>query len=236
MPVHDPFPCRFFLFDLDGTLIDSKTDIAYALNSALARAGFKPLPVSKVAEFVGDGVQKLVRRSLREAMGAEAVSEQIATVIDLYLQEYEAHLLDTTSLHDGVREALNRLGWASFGVVTNKPERFSRRILEGLEVGDRFCVIVGGDTIPQRKPDPAPLQEAMRRCAAAPSETVMVGDSAVDVVAGKAAGLFTCGVTGGFRDRAELESAGCDLIISGLIELPEHFCPPISEGQRNKGA
>jgi phosphoglycolate phosphatase len=225
MPEHKPFPCRLFLFDLDGTLIDSKADIAHALNLALIRLGFPPLPMSKVMDFVGEGVQKLVQRALREVAGCDPDSEQVRIAVNLYQQEYESHLLDSTCLYDGVREALDRLPWASLAVVTNKPEQFSRRILEELGVGDRFCAILGGDSIPQRKPDPAPLLKAMAQCGAVPSETVMVGDSAVDVCAGKAAGIFTCGVTGGFRSREELEAAGCDLIVSSLSELADHFLP-----------
>ncbi len=219
-------PARLFLFDLDGTLIDSKSDIARSLNRALESAGFSPLPLSKVSAFVGEGVHVLVTRALREVMRAEPEEEQVRHVAELYMKEYEAHPLDSTHLLDGVPEAFDRLWWASFAVVTNKPERLSRRILEGLGVADRFCIVVGGDSIPQRKPDAAPLQAAMSRCGAPPSQTVMVGDSAVDVRAGKAAGVFTCGVTGGFRDRAELESAGCDLIVASLADLADHFSPP----------
>ncbi len=226
MPVQKPRPCRLFLFDLDGTLIDSKADIAYALNAVLIRMKLDQLPMSRIADFVGDGVQRLIQRTLREVTGAEPKHEEARLATSLYLEEYEAHLLDSTHLYDGVSEALNRLWWASFAVVTNKPERFSRHILAGLGVESRFCSIVGGDSISQRKPDPAPLQQAMNKCGAAPAETTMVGDSAVDIHAGKSAGVYTCGVTGGFRSRVELEAAGCDLILSNLAELPDYFCPP----------
>ena len=225
MQVTEPRPCRLFLFDLDGTLIDSKADIAQALNAALVRMSLPPLAMSRVADFVGDGVQRLIHRTLREVTGAEPNNEQAHTATSLYLEEYGVHLLDSTHLCEGVNEALNRLWWASFAVVTNKPESFSRRILEGLGVGDRFCAILGGDSTSQRKPDPAPLRKAMTQCGAKPSETVMVGDSAVDIHAGRAAGVYTCGVTGGFRSRAELEAAGCDLILSNLAELADYFCP-----------
>lgn len=231
MPAHNPFPCRLFIFDLDGTLIDSKADIARSLNLALIRMDLPPLSMSKVVDFVGDGVQKLLQRTLREVTGTEPENEQLRIALSLYQQEYEAHLLDSTRLRDGVTAALDRLWWASFAVVTNKPERYSRRILEGLGVGNHFCAVLGGDSTPQRKPDPAPLLMAMTQCGASPSETVMVGDSAVDVYAGKAAEVFTCGVVGGFRGREELESAGCDLILSSLIELADYFCPPINNMQ-----
>ncbi len=219
-------PRRLFLFDLDGTLIDSKSDIARSLNAALVRMNLPALSLSKVSEFVGEGVQTLITRTLHEITGVDPGNGEVRTAMALYLEEYEAHPLDSTRLFDGVQEALKRLWWASFAVVTNKPERLSRRILDGLGVGDRFCSIVGGDSIPQRKPDAAPLLRAMAQCGASPSETVMVGDSAVDIHAGKAARVFTCGVTGGFRERNELEVAGCDLILSSLGELPDHFSPP----------
>jgi phosphoglycolate phosphatase len=226
MPGKTPLPRRLFLFDLDGTLVDSRDDIAYSLNAALVRLNLPPLPPPKIGDFVGEGVQKLIQRALREVTGAEPAGEQARVAAQYYLEEYNAHLLDSTHLYEGVRAALSRLPWALFAVVTNKPERFSRRILDGLGIGERFCAIVGGDSIPQRKPDPAPLRDAMSRCRVPAAESVMVGDSAVDVYAGKAAGIFTCGVTGGFRSRAELESAGCDLILSSLLELPDYFCPP----------
>jgi phosphoglycolate phosphatase len=110
--------------------------------------------------------------------------------------------------------------------VTNKPETFSRRILDGLGIGDRFCAVFGGDSVEKRKPEPEALLKAMSQCGAASSETAMVGDSAVDIQAGKAAGVTTCGVLGGFRPREELEAADCDVIIGNLIELGDHFRSP----------
>jgi phosphoglycolate phosphatase len=218
-------PCRLFLFDLDGTLIDSKADIALALNLALARMNLPPLSMDKVSEFVGEGVQKLIERALRQLTGTSSNPALIQSAAVFFQSEYETHLLDSTHLIDGAGEAINRLDWASLAVVTNKPARFARSILKGLGIEDRFCSIVGGDSAPLRKPDPQPLLMAMASCGAKPSETVMVGDSAIDVLAGKAAGVWTCGVVGGFRSRKELEAAGCDRIISSLVELADLFCP-----------
>ena len=221
-----PRPCRLFLFDLDGTLIDSKQDIALSVNLSLAHLRLPELPVTRVVTFVGDGVKKLIERSLREATGSQPGEEQIRAVMKRFLQEYGNHLLDNTRLYPGVREALDQLSWADFGIITNKPEISSRRILEGLGLGGRFCIILGGDSIPQRKPDPAPLYAAMARCRAPVDHTAMVGDSPVDVQAGRAAGVITCGISGGFRGRGELEAAGCDLLIENFSELPGYFCPP----------
>jgi phosphoglycolate phosphatase len=225
---------RVFLFDLDGTLIDSSADIARSINRALARLNLPAIPPGRVSDFVGNGARKLVQRTLREVIGTEPGQERLNTATRLYLEEYGNHLLDSTVLYPGVPEMLDALWWASFGVVTNKPEGLSRRILDGLGVGDRFRVVLGGDSTPKHKPDPAPLLHAMQLCGAAPHESVMVGDSAVDVQAGKAAGMLTCGVVGGFRYREELEAAGCDLIVDDVSSLARYFQPPGRESSRDE--
>jgi phosphoglycolate phosphatase len=223
-------PCGLFLFDLDGTLIDSRADISHSLNLALARMNLPPLEEARIADFVGEGVQKLVERALRELTGRQPESAWTQKGIVLFREEYGNHLLDRTRLCPNVKEALDRLPWAKFAVVSNKPEGFSRRILAGLGLENRFCTILGGDSIKKRKPDPESLLKAMDSCMALPPETAMIGDSAVDIAAGKAAGVFTCGIRGGFRPEGELEAAGCDLIIEDLLELAECFCAPAGPG------
>jgi phosphoglycolate phosphatase len=226
MPFQWPQPCRLFLFDLDGTLIDSKADIAASLNLALIRMSLRPIPLSRAVDFVGDGVLKLVERALRESLGHDAEDVSIRAGTALFQEEYSTHLMDSTRLYSGVRETLDMLGWARFAVVSNKPEKFSRQILKVLQLDGRFEVILGGDSAPHRKPDPALLLQAMNSCGIPPRETVMIGDSAIDVAAGKAAGVITCGVSNGFGGNEELEAAGCDLVIPDITELPRYFCPP----------
>jgi phosphoglycolate phosphatase len=184
------------------------------------------LAEDQIADFVGEGVQRLVERALFEITKRQPESQHTQNLIALFREEYGHHLLDETRLCSGAKEALDRLTWASFAVVTNKPEGFSKQILDGLGVGDRFGSVWGGDSVQKRKPDPEALLKAMHACRATPSETTMVGDSPVDIQAGKAAGVTTCGVTGGFRPRQELEAEGCDLIIEHLIELADHFRSP----------
>jgi phosphoglycolate phosphatase len=215
--------CRLFLFDLDGTLIDSRADITSALNRMLARMDLPALPESRVADFVGMGVQKLVERSMREINSAEPAPDLIQRGITLFREEYGNHLVVQTRLRPYVEEALDLLSWAELAVVSNKPESFCRRILQALGVDGRFCAIVGEDGTSPRKPDPALLFRAMDQCGAARGDTVMVGDSAIDIEAGKAAGVSTCGVLGGFRPSEELEAAGCDLIVQDLRQLADHF-------------
>ncbi len=226
METPKPRSCRLFIFDLDGTLIDSRADITASLNLMLARMHLRALEESRVADFVGNGVPKLVERALQEVAGRPPDSDLLERGIALFRDEYGNHLLDRTRLCPGAHEALDGLPWACFAVATNKPESFSRRILEGLGIGHRFKTILGGDSVQKRKPDPEALLKAMAFCNASPAETAMVGDSAIDIEAGKAAGVTTCGVLGGFRPRRELEAAGCDLVIESLFELPDCFRSP----------
>jgi phosphoglycolate phosphatase len=226
MNFSSPRPCRLFLFDLDGTLIDSRADITAALNLTLIRMSLSPLNESLVAAFVGNGVQKLVERALRETAGSQPEDFLIQQGIALFKDEYGNHLLDRTCLYPGVKEGLEHISWAGFAIVSNKPEKFSRHILDGLGLGGRFRPILGEDSTQTRKPDPTALLKAMDYHRASPSETVMVGDSVVDIEAGKAAGVITCGISGGFRPKEELEAAGCDLMIGNLLELARYFCPP----------
>jgi phosphoglycolate phosphatase len=230
MPPRRTRTCRLFLFDLDGTLIDSQEDIVRSLDLALGRLRLPSIPAARIGSFVGDGVEALIERAFAESAGRPPLPEEAARGVQLFREEYGRHLLDRTHLHAGAAEALERLDWARYALVSNKPADFCRRILEGLGVAGRFDVILGGDSTPNRKPDPGPLLEAMHRCRVPASESVMVGDSRVDIEAGRRAGVFTCGVLGGFRPEEDLESSGCDLLIRNLTELCDHFRPPGAGG------
>ena len=218
-------PCRLFIFDLDGTLIDSRADLVTSLNLALARIGYRRLSSDLIGGFVGEGVDKLIERALRAAAGRDPEKSEIRETARIYMNEYEGHLLDETRLRDRAVEALNALSGAKFAVVTNKPEAFSRRILDGLGIGNMFSIILGGDSVERRKPEPDALLAAMDFCRAAPGETVMIGDSLTDIKAGKAANTITCAILGGFRPDEELTASGCDFLITGLIQLADYFEP-----------
>lgn len=219
-----PYPCRLFLFDLDGTLVDSRADIARAVNAALTRMGHRLLSESAVIGFVGDGMEPLMRRALREVTGEEPDEHHVAVGVALILDDYGNHLVESTYLYPGVWETLESLHEAKLGLITNKPEALSRRILAAFDLAGRFSVILGGDSLPKRKPDPAPILEALMRCRLPASETVMVGDSPTDIIAGKAAGVLTCGISCGFRTREAIEAAAPDAIIDRFDELLRYFC------------
>lgn len=219
-------PCRLFLFDLDGTLVDTKEDIARAVNAVLARLGHPSVALSDVIRFVGNGVEPLVRRALGKAMAHEPSGDQVRSGVSLMLEEYRRNLILSTRLYPGVRETLETMRWAQMGLISNKQEELCRRLLEAFDLAHRFCVVLGGDSLPSRKPDPAPILHAMSHCSAGPDETVMVGDSPSDILAAKAAGVYACGFSGGFRSREELRDAGSDLIIDTFPELLQHFRAP----------
>ena len=216
-------PCRLFLFDLDGTLIDSREDIVRAVDAVMIRMALPPPSPADVIRLVGDGIEPLIERVLFKVTGVDPDPLQVSTGVKLILEEYRRHLIGTTSLYPGVRETLNAMHSAELGLISNKPEELCKRILAAFDLADRFCVVLGGDSLPRRKPDPAPLVNAMSRCGIAPAETVMVGDSPADIIAGKAAGAATCGVSYGFRSREELQAAGSDVIIDRFEDLPQHF-------------
>ncbi len=192
---------RLLVFDLDGTLVDSKVDLANSVNHALREFGLPPLPNETVYTYVGNGATMLIRRALGPAR--EAI---LPEVLDTFLDHYRRHLLDTTVPYPGVAESLrDRGGDYEMAVLTNKPLDMTRALLDGLSLSRHFVEVRGGDSFDSKKPHPEGLLRIMASRRAAARETLMVGDSVNDVLAGKGAGVITCGVTyglgaGGFEE------------------------------------
>jgi phosphoglycolate phosphatase len=191
---------KALLFDLDGTLVDSKQDLVTSVNEMLRALGRGTLPEKTIASYVGSGVAVLVRR----ALGARASEDECKKALPLFLELYEKHKLDTTRPYPGVEEALSRLSNYPKAVLTNKPYRFSEKILQGLGLATYFQKICGGDSFPTKKPDPLGANTILRVFGIAGREAVMVGDSEVDVQTARNAGMFAVAVTYGFgtHDRA----------------------------------
>jgi phosphoglycolate phosphatase len=207
---------RLVVFDLDGTLIDSLRDLASAINAALAELGPQtpPLPLTQVRASIGDGARLLVTRSLEAAGLSVAVND----ALPVFVRAYRERLLDSTTLFAGVQETLDALRDRHLAVLTNKPGDMSRAILAGLGVAERFFRILGGGDVAQHKPDPGGLHELMSACNATPEQTVVVGDSAIDVRTGKAAGAHTVGVSYGFAPES-LAAEPPDALIDDLRGL-----------------
>jgi len=213
------------LFDLDGTLIDSRTDLANSINLMLTDLGRPVLNEATVSSFVGDGVRVLVYRSLTAThLDRQPPDEALhAKGIALMHKHYADEMLKTTRLYPQVAEALASFDNKGKAVVTSKEVRFTRIILEHFDIAGYFDAIVGGDTTPARKPDPGPVLEAMRLLGGSARETVMVGDSENDVNAGKRAGTYTCAVSYGFRTAGELSETEPDALIERIDQLKEFF-------------
>ena len=206
---------QLIIFDLDGTLADTRQDLAMSVNAMRKNMGLGPLPVETVTSYVGLGVGVLIKR----ALGDGAAPGELQKGLEFFLDFYSHHLLDNTVAYPGVREALEVLGNRKMAILTNKGTDLSRQIMAGLGLADYFFEICGGDSFPLKKPDPMGINALMSRVAVPAEKTLMVGDSDTDVLTGRNAGVWTCGVTYGFGPQA-LEEAGPDLLLDDLRDLP----------------
>jgi len=211
------------IFDLDGTLIDSRLDLAHSVNATRAQAGRGPLPHEQIFSFVGNGAPVLIKR----AMGPEASEEDVANALEFFLDYYRHHALDYTVLYPGVRESLGRLhaSGASLAVLTNKPVRISQRIMDGLGLRHLFFQIYGGNSFEHKKPHRIGIDTLRVEAVATPEETWMVGDSYVDVQTARNAGVPSCGVTYGFQPETFLEFPP-DVLVDRLEDFADRFNAP----------
>jgi phosphoglycolate phosphatase len=206
------------IFDLDGTLIDSRLDLAHAVNAARGHMGMPPLEHERVYSYVGNGAPVLMRRVL----GEQATEPQVQEALEFFLEYYNDHKLDYTVLYPGVQQSLERLreAGARMAVLTNKPVRVSRAIVAGLGVADYFMQVYGGNSFEFKKPHPIGVQTLMQEVGSVPDHTMMVGDSAVDVQTARNAGVKACGVTYGFQPET-LAGVPPDLLVERMEELAD---------------
>jgi phosphoglycolate phosphatase len=206
------------LLDLDGTLVDSALDLAEALNGLLAEQGLPALTIDAVKGMIGDGGSKLIERGLAATGGDPG---RAPALLPRFLGLYEPRAARHTGLYPGAAEALAQLAenGLSLGLVTNKPHAATLAILDALGLARFFGAVVGGDTLPERKPHPAPLLHAAARLGVVPDETVMVGDNHHDVDAARAAGMAAVAVTWGYAHRPP-EELGADYTIAAFRDLP----------------
>jgi phosphoglycolate phosphatase len=214
---------RLVVFDLDGTLIDSRRDLADAANALIVEHGGRPLEVDAIAGMVGEGAALLVRR----ALAAAGVKLDVERDLPRFLELYDERLLAHTALYAGTREMLDGLApFTRLAVLTNKPQRHTDRILQGLDIARCFRWVIGGDTTHGRKPDPAGLRHLMSSAGASPDQTRMVGDSAIDLRTARAAGVSICLVRYGFGfPTAEPLLAADDAVIDRPGDLLAQVSP-----------
>jgi phosphoglycolate phosphatase len=209
---------RVLIFDLDGTLIDSGADLALSVNATLKETGRAPLHNDRIFGYVGQGAARLIE----QALGPGATREECEQGLAFFLSYYRAHMLDHTVTYPGVREGLAALDGMPMAVLTNKPVRFSRQILEGLGLASYFRYIYGGNSFESKKPNPAGMGVLLRDFGAAPKQAMLVGDSEVDVQTARNAGTWCCCVTYGLG-ADQLANNPPDLLVNSLTELAAHL-------------
>ncbi|GHE21466.1 phosphoglycolate phosphatase [Halomonas urumqiensis] len=224
---------RLVTFDLDGTLIDSVPDLARAVDAALLELGLPTAGEATVRDWVGNGSLVLMERALRHAITESAPSgmdrksshevdaDLLARAHDGFLSHYAKDPASRTRLYPGSREALDglRAHGLPLALVTNKPAAFIAPILEGFGLQDHFSLCLGGDSLPQKKPDPAPLLHVAEHFAVPPRACLMIGDSRHDIAAGKAAGFRTLAVPYGYNHGEPVADCGPDGVVESLAEL-----------------
>ncbi|MBV6825728.1 phosphoglycolate phosphatase [Pseudomonas sp. PD9R] len=212
---------RLVMFDLDGTLIDSVPDLAAAVDNMLLKLGRKPAGIESVREWVGNGAPVLVRRALAGSIDHSAVDDVEAEhALEIFMQAYgESHEL--TVVYPGVRDTLKWLHkqGVEMALITNKPERFVAPLLDQMKIGRYFRLIIGGDTLPQKKPDPAALFFVMKMTNIPASQSLFVGDSRSDVLAAKAAGVKCVALSYGYNHGRPIAEESPTLVIDDLRKL-----------------
>jgi phosphoglycolate phosphatase len=204
------------VFDLDGTLIDSRLDIAYAANHALTKSGRAALPVDEISGYVGDGARLLLARAAK----VEPDAAEVEPLLQAFLDYYAAHATDHTELLPGAHEALAALAHLPLALCTNKPRSTTNAVLANLRFPAEFKVVVAGGDLLKNKPDPLPLQHIARGFGLSTAQLVMVGDGPQDILCAKAAGSRSVGVEGGIQARERLIAAQPDVLLPSLADLP----------------
>lgn len=221
----DPHSVRLVIFDLDGTLIDSRLDLVHSVNAALRHIHRPELPDDVIASYVGDGAPVLIQR----ALGGEAIDESLVRKgLEFFLSYYRDHKLDHTKVYPGIQEALASIQGSGNGVprkmavLSNKPVNPSRAIVESLGLGTYFTQIYGGNSFATKKPDPEGALKLVSEAGALPEQSAIVGDSHVDIRTGRNAGLWTVAVKYGFAPHT-LEVEAPDVEVDTPQELMSVF-------------
>jgi phosphoglycolate phosphatase len=216
------YAVRALIFDLDGTLIDSKLDLALSINATLKRMGRAELAHEEIFGMVGNGAPVLVRRALGAETLETASDEEADAGLAYFLSYYRNHMLDNTVTYPGVREGLALLESHPMAVLTNKPVNFSRAILDGLGISRYFRFVYGGNSFEKKKPHPVGVETLLRELGAKPAEAMIVGDSEIDIQTARNSGIWACGVTYGLGAEG-LRAFPPDLMLDSLAELPAYL-------------
>ena len=212
---------RMILIDVDGTLVDSVPDLAYCVDELMKALGRPVHGEAKVRNWVGNGVERLVRRALIGQLDGEPADEDYARAYPIFLDLYAENTSKRSRLYPGIRDGIDWLKSEGYllGCVTNKAAQFTLPLLQDLGVRADFGVVVSGDTLPVKKPDPAPLLHAAKHFGVSAAESLMVGDSVSDVKAARAAGFQIVCMSYGYNHGVDIRTADPDAVIDSLVEL-----------------
>ena len=222
-------PLKAIIFDLDGTLCDTRVDLAHAVNHARRQLGLGALSVDEVTAYVGDGLAKLLQRSFH----GDTAKAELAR--DLFMDHYSQHLLENSPLYDGVAQGLEVLHGAGvpMAVLTNKPEAFARTMVEHYGLAQHMVTVVGGDTFATRKPDPEGALSILVEMGTAPSETLMVGDNHTDLATAQKTGMPSVFCAWGFGRR---QGQACDYAAESFGEVVALATRPPAPGSSPSAA
>lgn len=222
-----PLTVQLVAFDLDGTLVDTAADIAAAVNGMRQGLGMPAQDPAAIAQWIGDGAERLVHRALTGRLDGVAPAELFNRAFPSFLTHYGRGLSDRSRPFPGAQAVLAALRGQGLKLccVTNKPEAFTLPLLQRLDLAHYFDLIISGDSLPQRKPDPLPLLHALSRLRVPPERAVLVGDSANDLLAGRAAGFAVICVSYGYNRGMDVRGLHPDAVIDTLAELPACLHP-----------
>ena len=219
------FQPKLIMIDVDGTLVDSVPDLAYCIDEMMQKLGLQKWGEDKVRHWVGNGVPKLVERALSGELEGRPIKEVFDVAYPIFLDLYEDNNAQRSYLYDGVREGLDYLKSQGYqlGCVTNKSEQFTHPLLKALGIFNDFKIIISGDTLAKRKPDPMPLLYCAEHFNLKPEECLMLGDSVSDVKAARAAGFDIICMSYGYNHGNDIGDENPDLVIDSMSQLSDHL-------------
>ena len=219
------FKPKLIMIDVDGTLVDSVPDLAYCIDEMMQKLGLQKWGEDKVRHWVGNGVPKLVERALTGELEGQPTQEVFDIAYPIFLDLYEDNNAQRSYLYDGVREGVDYLIFQGYqlGCVTNKSEQFTHPLLKALGIFNDFKIIISGDTLAKRKPDPMPLLYCAEHFNLKPKECLMLGDSVSDVKAARAAGFDIICMSYGYNHGNDIADENPDLVIDSMNQLSDHL-------------
>jgi len=219
------FQPKLIMIDVDGTLVDSVPDLAYCIDEMMQKLGLRKWGEVKVRHWVGNGIPKLVERALTGELEGRPIKDVFDIAYPIFLDLYEDNTAQRSYLYDGVREGLDYLKSQGYqlGCVTNKSEQFTHPLLKVLGIFNDFKIIISGDTLAKRKPDPMPLLYCAEHFNLKPEECLMLGDSVSDVKAARAAGFDIICMSYGYNHGNDIADENPDLVIDSMSQLSDHL-------------